>query len=53
MKTGRVLQGVGSFEKGGCGYVTATICPEEGKLRDNLVTQEWEIPVKKFASGLH
>lgn len=40
-----------TFEGGG-GHVTATICSEEGKIRMNLVTQEWENQVKKFASGL-
>jgi hypothetical protein len=38
--------------KGGGGHVTATLCPEEGKTRINLVTQEWENQVKKFASSL-
>ena len=40
-----------TFEGGG-GHVTATICSEEGKIRVNLVTQEWENQIKKFASGL-
>jgi hypothetical protein len=40
-----------TFEGGG-GYITATICPEEGKTRINLVSQEWDYQVKKFASGL-
>jgi hypothetical protein len=40
-----------TFEGGG-GHVTATICPEEGRIRINLVTQEWENQVKKFASSL-
>jgi ribosomal protein RSM22 (predicted rRNA methylase) len=40
-----------AFEGGG-GHVTATLCPEEGKIRINLVTQEWENQVKEFASGL-
>lgn len=40
-----------TFEGGG-GHVTATICPEEGKTRINLVTQEWDYQVKKFASDL-
>lgn len=40
-----------TFEGGG-GYVTATLCPEEGKTRLTLVTQEWDYQVKKFASGL-
>jgi hypothetical protein len=37
---------------GGGGYVTATICPEEGKNRVDIVTQEWEYHVKEFLSGL-
>lgn len=40
-----------TFEGGG-GHVTATLCPEEGKTRITLVTQEWDYQVKKFASGL-
>ena len=40
-----------TFEGGG-GYVTATICPEEDKTRVDLVTQEWDYQVKKFASEL-
>jgi hypothetical protein len=40
-----------TFEGGG-GHVTAIICPEEGKTRINLVTQEWDHQVKKFASSL-
>ena len=40
-----------TFEGGG-GHVTATVCSEEGKIRINLVTQEWENQVKKFASDL-
>jgi hypothetical protein len=40
-----------TFEGGG-GHVTATVCQEEGKIRINLVTQEWENQVKKFASNL-
>ena len=40
-----------AFEGGG-GHVTATLCPEEGKIRITLVTQEWENQVKKFASSL-
>jgi hypothetical protein len=38
--------------KGGGGYVMATLCPEEGKTRINLVSQEWDSQVKKFASDL-
>jgi hypothetical protein len=37
---------------GGGGYVTASLCPEEGKTRITLVTQEWDYQVKKFASSL-
>jgi hypothetical protein len=37
---------------GGGGHVTAALCPEEGKTRITLVTQEWENQVKKFALGL-
>ena len=37
---------------GGGGYVTATICQEEGKNRVDIVTQEWEYHVKEFISGL-
>ena len=40
-----------SFEGGG-GYVTATLCFEEARIRITLVTQEWENQVKKFASSL-
>ena len=40
-----------TFEGGG-GHVTATVCPEEGRTRINLVTQEWDYQVKKFASDL-
>jgi hypothetical protein len=40
-----------TFEGGG-GYVTATLCSEENKIRINLVTQEWDSQVKRFASGL-
>ena len=40
-----------TFEGGG-GHVTATLCQEEGKTRINLVTQEWDFQVKKFASSL-
>ncbi len=37
---------------GGGGYITATVCEEEGKTRVNLVTQEWEYQVKEFLSQL-
>lgn len=40
-----------TFEGGG-GYVTASLCSEEGKTRISLVTQEWDYQVKKFASSL-
>jgi hypothetical protein len=40
-----------SFQGGG-GYVTATICSEGDKTRIDLVTQEWDIQVKEFASRL-
>jgi len=40
-----------TFEGGG-GYVTVTLCLEEGKTRVNLVTQEWDYQVKEFLSGL-
>jgi hypothetical protein len=40
-----------TFEGAG-GYVTATLCSEEDKTRINLVTQEWDFQVKRFASGL-
>lgn len=37
---------------GGGGHVTATVCPEEGKTRISLVSQEWDSHVKKFATNL-
>jgi hypothetical protein len=37
---------------GGGGYVTATICPEEGKNRVEIITQEWEYHVKEFMASL-
>jgi hypothetical protein len=40
-----------TFEGGG-GYVTATLCPEGGKTRINLVSHEWDFQVKRFASSL-
>jgi hypothetical protein len=40
-----------TFEGGG-GHVTVRLCPEEGKTRINLVSQEWDFQVKQFASGL-
>ena len=38
--------------KGGGGYVTATLCLDEGKTRINLVAQEWDHQVKEFVSSL-
>ena len=38
--------------QGDGGYVTATLCPEEGQTRVDLVAQEWDYQVKEFASGL-
>ncbi len=40
-----------TFEGGG-GHVTATLCPEKGKTRVTLVSQEWDYQVKKFVTGL-
>lgn len=40
-----------NFEGGG-GYVTASLCVEEGKTKINLVAQEWDFKVKEFASSL-
>ena len=40
-----------TFEGGG-GYVTATLCLDEGKTRINLVAQEWDHQVKEFVSSL-
>jgi len=40
-----------TFEGGG-GFVTATLCSEEGKTRVDLVTREWEYQVKQFASKI-
>ncbi len=40
-----------NFEGGG-GYVTATLCSEEGKTRIDLISQEWEEQVKKFSQSL-
>ena len=37
---------------GGGGYVTVTLCSEEGRTRVDLVTQEWDYDVKEFASRL-
>ena len=40
-----------TFEGGG-GYVTASLCQEEGKMRVNLVGQEWDYQIKEFFSTL-
>ena len=40
-----------TFEGGG-GYVTATLCLDEGKTRINLVAREWDYQVKEFVSSL-
>ncbi len=37
--------------KGG-GFVTVTVCPEEGETWFALVTQEWDYQGKRFASDL-
>ena len=37
---------------GGGGYVTATLCSEEGRTRVDFVTQEWDHDVREFASRL-
>jgi len=37
---------------GGGGYVSATVCMEEGKTKINLVSQEWENQVKEFMKTL-
>jgi hypothetical protein len=37
---------------GGGGYVSATVCTEEGKTRINLLAQEWELQAKEFLSTL-
>ena len=37
---------------GGGGYVTATLCSEEGRTRVDFVTQELDHDVKEFASRL-
>jgi hypothetical protein len=37
---------------GGGGYVSATVCAEEGKTRINLLAQEWEQQAKEFLSTL-
>ena len=40
-----------SFQGGG-GYVRATICESGDKNKIELISQEWEQQVKKFASDL-
>ncbi len=40
------------YFEGGGGYVNASICPEKGKTRLDLLTQEWDYQVKKFISEL-
>lgn len=37
---------------GGGGYVSAAICQDEGKIRIDLATREWEYQVRQFASHL-
>ncbi len=37
---------------GGGGYVSATVCTEEGKTKINLVSQEWENQVREFMKTL-
>ena len=40
-----------SFEGAG-GYVETTICKEGNQTKINLLSMEWEIQVKNFASSL-
>jgi len=40
-----------TFEGGG-GFVTVTISSEKGYTEVDLVTQEWDYQVKRFASDL-
>lgn len=40
-----------TFEGGG-GFVTVTVFLKEGQTRVDLVTQEWDHQVKRFASDL-
>jgi hypothetical protein len=40
-----------TFEGAG-GYVTVSMCAEEGKTRVDLLTQEWDYQVKEFAAKL-
>ncbi len=37
---------------GGGGFVTATVCPEGGETKVNLLAQEWEYQAKEFLSSL-
>jgi hypothetical protein len=37
---------------GGGGFVTATVCPEGGETKVNLLAQEWEYQSKEFLSSL-
>lgn len=37
---------------GGGGYVTIDLCTEDNKTKINIVTQEWEYQVQKFASDV-
>ena len=37
---------------GGGGYVTATVCQEEGQTKIDMVSQEWEYQVKEFLSQI-
>lgn len=40
-----------TFEGGG-GYVTASLCKEQGETRVDLITQEWDFQVREFSSRL-
>lgn len=40
-----------TFEGGG-GFVTVTVCSEKGQTQVDLVTQEWDYQVKRFASDV-
>jgi hypothetical protein len=37
---------------GSGGYVTATVCSEEGATKVNLIAQEWEYQAREFISQL-
>ncbi len=37
---------------GGGGYVRAVVCEAKGKSKIEIISQEWEIQVQKFASSL-